>query len=369
MTPPVIILSAGEVSGDKLAADLARNLRRSIPSCDLFGIGGDNMRAAGVKIIADYRALAVMGYWEAIKNLPSILRVRRRLLQHIKKTSPALFIGVDAPDFNLSVARRARQYGAKTVQYVAPSVWMWRRRRLAHIRRVVDAVWCLLPFEKPVYAAAGVDAAFVGHPAATRSLPDRMATRARWQIAADERVVLLLPGTRRGELQRHLPLLAAVQEKLTAPKRRFITAGGADVVALLRRWLPSATVLPFDEALAVADVAVVKSGTATLETALAGVPMVVVYRLSGIAHWLVRWHTFALPYFSLPNILCRRFVVPELLLDEAVPEIVTANTERLLTDEALCQRMRDAFATIQDSLLQTDKTAAAAAAELLQGGG
>ena len=361
---PVFALSAGEVSGDKLAGELARELRRLYPQCQLFGVGGECMRDAGVEIIADYRFLAVMGYWDVLKALPGILAVRRQFLQRLKQTPPTMFIGVDAPDFNLPMARRAKLYGAKTVQYVAPSVWMWRARRLAAIRRAVGAVWCLLPFEKPVFTAAGINATFVGHPATTRPLPSRIAVRQCLAVAEDEQVILLLPGTRQGDLSRHLPLFAETVAKIAAPKRRFVTVGAT--ADMLGEYLPMATILPFDEALAAADVAMVKSGTASLEAALAGVPMVIVYRLSGIAHWLVGWRRFSLPYFGLPNIICRRFVVPELLLGEANPAAVAMTMERLLTSEPLRQKMRTAFATIHKTLATPEKTAAQAAAAMLE---
>lgn len=370
MSGPSVFLSAGEESGDKLGAALAAELLRIRPDVQLFGVGGRRMAAAGVELLADCAPLSVMGYWDVVKSLPAILAVRRRLLAHIKKSPPALFVGIDAPDFNLPAARVARACGAKSVQYVAPSVWMWRRRRLRTIGRAVDGVWCLLPFEKKAYAGHA-PAIFVGHPAAQRQLPSRLTARQRLGVGEEEELIALLPGSRRAELARHLPLFAETVERLRSPSRRspprrfVLAAASAEAEGRMARALPGALVASFDDALAAADVAIVKSGTATLEAAFAGLPMVVVYRLSTLAYWAARWRKFSLPYFALPNILCRRFVVPELLLDEATAARTAAETERLLACAARRENMRVVFAGLRGLFSAPEKTAADAAAALL----
>ena len=190
----VIALCAGEASGDQLAAQFASGLVKRYPQAQLFGVGGTAMAEAGIEIIADYRPLAVMGYWDALRSLPGILRVRRTLLAQIQARKPTLFIGVDAPDFNLPIARRVRSMGMRTVQWVAPSVWMWRRERLTTIRRAVDQVWCLLPFEQSVYEEAGIQGIFVGHPASKHLYPSRGEVRQQLGVDDSTEIIAILPG-------------------------------------------------------------------------------------------------------------------------------------------------------------------------------
>lgn len=365
MNAPFVFLLAGEVSGDKLGAMLAAELRRHCPSVRLQGVGGAAMAAAGVDVVADYRPLAVMGYWDALLSLPAIIRLRWRLLRRLRRCPPTLFIGIDAPDFNLSIAGWLRRRGVKTVQYVAPSVWMWRRRRLRRIARMVDAVWCLLPFEPAVYTCAGIPAVHVGHPAAGRRLPSRRDARRRLGCDDDAVVIALLPGSRKAELRRHLPLFAEVVERLRRANRHFVVAAADDAAAAaMHSALKDSGVGTLDDVLAAADFAVAKSGTVTLEVALAGTAMVVVYQASLPARWAVRWRRFALPFFSLPNILTGRFVVPELLLAEATAGRIAQVSEDILADENRRRRQHDAFAEIEHGLVAKQSAAAAAAAML-----
>ena len=366
MPPPLVILSAGEASGDKLGAALATELKNLLPGATIAGVGGDAMAAAGVNIIADNRPLMVMGYWDVLTSLPAILGVRRRLLRAVRDKPPSLFVGIDAPDFNLSVARCARAVGARAVQYVAPSVWMWRRDRLPSIRRAVDIVCCLLPFEPPIFAAADIRAAFVGHPAATRALPSRREARQRLGVGANDELVAVLPGSRRAELARHLPLFAEVIRLLQKSGRRFAAAAAtAADAAAFRAALPQATCGDLADVLAAADVAAVKSGTVALEAAMAGTPMVVVYKPSQAAFWAARWRTFALPYFALPNILAGRFVVPELLLEEATAANIAREINLLAADAPRRAAMRDMFARQRTALAAAPQTAAESIAALL----
>ena len=366
MPSPLIILSAGEASGDKLGAALATELTQLIPDATIAGVGGDAMAVAGVDIIADYRPLMVMGYWDVLTSLPAILKVRRCLLRAVRDRRPALFVGIDAPDFNLSVARHARDGGAHTVQYVAPSVWMWRRGRLPFIRRAVDAVYCLLPFEAAVFNAAGIRATFVGHPAATRPLPMRQTARQRLGVGMDDELVAVLPGSRRAELVRHLPLFAETIRLLQKGGRRFAAAAAtAADEAAFRVALPQVVCGNLADVLAAADVAIVKSGTVTLEAAMAGTPMVVVYKPSKIAAWMAHWRTFALPYFSLPNILAGRFIVPELLLEEANAVNIAREVNLLATDTVRRDNMRKIFSRQRAMLAGAPQTAAENIAALL----
>lgn len=358
-----IALCAGEPSGDKLAAQCVRQLREMLPQAKFYGVGGAQMAQAGVDIVADYAPLANMGYWDVLCALPRILRLRRQLLQATQQLPPHLFIGIDAPDFNLRIARQLRRRGSKCVQYVAPSVWMWRRARLTNIAAAVDAVLCLLPFEPPLFSAAGIAATYVGHPAAQREMPRRDAARKRLGIATDAQVVALLPGSRRSELARHLPLLRQALPALSAPGRCFVAAAASTAAQRqMQRALPQVICGELDDVLAAADVAVVKSGTVTLEAAMAGVPLVVFYRAARVAAWLVRWRRFYLPFFSLPNILSRRFIAAELLLEEATAANLVKETELLLADAARRERQQQQFARLRTQLASADATPAEAVA-------
>lgn len=365
--PLVIALAAGEASGDKLGAELAAQLRARLPSATFYGIGGAQMEAAGVQIIAHYRPLAVMGYWDAIKGLPAILRLRRRFLRHARQRKPDIFIGIDAPDFNLRLARILRARGSKCVQYVAPSVWMWRRQRLEKIKAAVDAVLCLLPFEKPLFAAAGIAAHYVGHPAARQPLPARGEARQRLGLGGEETVIALFPGSRPRELAQYLPLQRQVIARLQGEGRRFASAAtGAAAQAQMQRQLPQVVCGALPDVLAASDIAIAKSGTIALETALAGVPMLVFYRVGFLAACFVAWRRFYLPFFSLPNILSGRFVAAELLQDEASAENIARESERLLRDGGRRQAQRRQFAAIRDTLAAADTSAAAAVEEFIR---
>ncbi|MDM5148038.1 lipid-A-disaccharide synthase [Candidatus Persebacteraceae bacterium Df01] len=365
-----IVMAAGEASGDWLAAQLANDLRRLRPDIHIAGVGGPLMRAAGVELLADCAPLSVMGYWDAIKRLPAILSVRRRLLAAIQNRRPALFIGIDAPDFNLGVSQRAHSWGIKTAQYVSPSVWMWRANRIQNIRLAVDSVLCLFPFELAYYEKSGVTAHFVGHPAAKTPVPDRARARAALSISDNERVIALMPGSRSTELRQHLPLFAETIRRLseiseTARKNGRLIALATDELSAknIRIGLPSVEVRvgATQEILAAADVAMVKSGTSTLQAALLGVPMVIVYKLSTVAHAVGAWRQFRLPFFGLPNILCGRFVVPELLQNEFQPVTVATELKRLLEYEQYQTSQTAAFTDIRQRLANVEEMAAAKA--------
>ncbi|MGU9951537.1 MAG: lipid-A-disaccharide synthase [Gammaproteobacteria bacterium WSBS_2016_MAG_OTU1] len=364
-----VILSAGEASGDALGAALATQLRRLIPNIKIAGIGADKMQQAGVELIASCAPLSVMGYWDVAVRLPSILALRRQLLAEIHRRRPTLFIGIDAPDFNLGVAAAARQSGIKTVQYVAPSIWMWREKRINKIRQAVDAVWCLLPFEPAIYKKLGVAAEFVGHPLA--SMPQETKTTARKQlnIADDCQLIALMPGSRATELNLHLPLFAETIKLLQAPRRKFIALAADDSSAKqIRDSLPFADVQIANsmQILAAADAGLIKSGTSALQAALTQTPMLIVYKMSAVAYMLGDLRDFYLPFFGLPNILSGRFVVPELLQEHARADNVAKQMEKILTDENKRNRQIAAMAKIRQSLSAVgDDAAAKAAAAML----
>ena len=332
---------AGESSGDTLGAALIQALRNRIPNVQFFGIAGPKMIAAGCEAWASADELAVMGLAEIVHHLPRLLKLRRSLFERFTAARPDVFVGIDSPEFNLGMAKRLKQRGLKTVQYVSPQVWAWRQGRVRTIGKACDLVLCLLPFETDFYAQHGVRAVFVGHPLADQ-IPlevDRGEARRALGIAADATVVALLPGSRMGEVERLGADFAAAagwiaerrpgvrfvapmaSARVRAAFERQVAASGARVDAAAAAGAgPAITLLDgqAQRALAAADGVIVASGTATLETLLTGRPMVVAYRLSAMTVFLLRsLGLVKVPYFSQPNLLVGRRLVPE-FFQEAV---------------------------------------------------
>ncbi|MDE2138799.1 MAG: lipid-A-disaccharide synthase [Gammaproteobacteria bacterium] len=320
-----VAIVAGEHSGDQLGAALIEALRARVPRLQCFGVAGPKMVAAGCEAWAGADSIAVMGLAEVVRHLPRLLRLRAGLTRRFLAARPDVFIGIDSPEFNLTLAGRLKRAGIRTVQYVSPQVWAWRQGRVRTIGRDCDLVLCLLPFESAFYAEHAVRAEFVGHPLADQ-IPlevDRGAARAALGIAADARVVALLPGSRMFEVA-HLaaPFIAATAWlRARRPELQFIAPMAS--AALRERFAKELAqgaentgIRLVDgqaqRVLAAADVVLVASGTATLETLLSGKPMVVAYKVSWLTYFLVR--TLGLvkvPYFSQPNLLAGRRLVPE----------------------------------------------------------
>ena len=286
---PALAIGAGEVSGDQLAAAVVVELRRRLPETALAGITGPALEAAGVERLASIDQLGVMGLFEVLGHLPRLLRLRRDLAREIVERSSAMFIGVDAPDFNLGLARRLRRKGLAAVQVVAPSVWAWRRYRIPKIARSLDLLLTLFPFEPELFGKTGLDTRCIGHPLADQMPlePDRTAARQALGVDARGPLVALLPGSRGGEIARHAMLLRDLAERLPgdcvpllllaaeADRARFVAAAGVDPAALGMQVMVGCT----RQGLTAADVAIAASGTVTLEALLARTPMVVYYRL------------------------------------------------------------------------------------------
>ena len=363
-----IVAVAGEPSGDALAAGMIRELRALSPEAEVSGVGGPAMAAAGAQVVRHFAPLAVMGHWDAARRLPQILSLRRALLSHIRRVRPALFVGVDAPDFNLGVAAKAKAMGIKTAQYVSPSVWMWRRERTKKIARAADEVWCLFPFEPECYRDSGTAAKFVGHPAADLPRIESAEARRRLGLESERRpVVALFPGSRESELRRHLPLFADVVKQ--NPDCVFIAAAADSRAAeMIRAALPGVAAVVEKTShdsrtvFSASDAALVKSGTATLEAALAGTPMAAVYKLSPSASALRRLFRFHLPFATPPNILAGRFAIPEFLLEDATAENLSTALKRILHDESRRTRMRETFSRVRESLARGGSRRAAQAA-------
>ena len=329
--PLRVAVIAGEASGDQLGAGLLAALKQRVPDIEFAGVGGSAMQRQGLVCWADQEQLAVLGLFEVLRKLPSLLRLRRRLRQQIIDWKPDLFLGIDAPDFNLPLARMLRVQGLTTAHYVSPSVWAWRQGRVHGIRRSIDLMLTLFPFEGDFYAQHDVPFAFVGHTLADRlpMQPDTAAYRHRLGLTGTEPILGLLPGSRRGEVARIAPdFLAAARllRQRTPTLRVLIPAANT-----LRHQELTQLLMPDDadwmtlleghshDVLGASDVVLVASGTATLETALLKKPMVVGYRFSGLTYWVGKF-LMRIPWVALPNILARRFVVPELLQGELTPE-------------------------------------------------
>ena len=361
-----VMLACGESSGDKLGGELAAELLSKQPSLRIAGVGMEMMRKPGVEIIASGDVLSVMGYVDVLPRLPSILSLRHTLLKEIRRRRPRLFIGIDAPDFNLRIAAEARAMGVKTVQYVSPSVWMWRRERIHKIARAVDAVWCLLPFEPSYYEAEKVAAVFVGHPLAKTQPPDKTLARAQLNLSTDEKIIALMPGSRLTELQRHLPLFAEITRRMS--DIRFIAiAANATCRLSIQQALPNVQIFDGDamNIIPAADAALIKCGTSALQCALAKTPMVIVYKISRLAAFIGARYPFLHPFFALPNILSGRFVAPELIQDEAQADEVAGCLRRTLEDEQHRAQQIAAYDQIRHQLTAASTTAADCALDML----
>lgn len=331
-----IALCAGEQSGDELGAGLIRALAERLPEARFVGVGGQAMRDAGQEQLFPAEELSVMGLAEVLRHLPRLWRRRQQLLAALRSDPPEVFIGIDAPDFNLGIERALKQAGIATVHYVSPSIWAWRAARARKIGLSADLVLCLFPFEPALYAAHGVDARFVGHPLAERfpMEPTPTAARAALRLPFDTRVLALLPGSRASEIERLAPIFLEVARRLRNEFPRLtavLPAANAASERKLRGLLrPEHGVILLEGqaqlALQAADAVLVASGTAALEAALAKKPMLVCYRLSPLTYLAARWLKLVrTPWFSLPNQLAGHFLVPELVQHEVHPEAIVGH--------------------------------------------
>ena len=366
-----VALVAGEASGDLLGSHLLAALRERLPGLEVFGIGGPKMQSAGLDSWYPMEWFAVRGYVEVIRSLPKLLRVRRELKRRLIANPPDLFIGIDAPDFNLNLEAALRNAGIPTVHYVSPSIWAWRGERIHKIKRAVSKILALFPFEAPIYEKAGVPVAYVGHPLADElpERPDREAAREQMRLSSKQTVIALLPGSRQSEVRQMGELFVATAKLVAAqiPNAHFL-------VPLVSRQ----TRLIFEEAIyhqqgeelpltilfghahmamVAADAVLVASGTATLEAALLKRAMVITYKMPRLSAWIMRGKNY-LPYVGLPNILANDWVVPEILLDDATPENLAQALINQLQDKEVRNRLERCFLGIHRSLRQDTATRA-----------
>ncbi len=375
-----VAMVVGEASGDVLGAHLMDALQARHADIEFAGIGGPRMEARGFLSVVPQEKLAVRGYAEVLRCLPELLRIRRDLRERLKAAKPDVFIGVDAPDFNLALEAALKKSGIATVHYVSPSVWAWRLERIYKIGRAVNRVLCLFPMEPALYDKAGVKADFVGHPLASEipMVPDQLAMREQLGLPRQAPVFTLMPGSRKSELEFMAPLYIEAARILLRdyPDATFLvplaTRATMDLFDRLltrhKAWdLPLRKLFGHAQmAMIASDVVLVTSGTATLEVALTKRPMVISYKLSWLTYQLVK-RKIKLPYVGLPNILCGRFVVPELLQKEATAEKLAAEVKRLYVDQDARVEMVQAFTDLHQSLLAD--TASLAASAVLQEAG
>jgi len=362
MTPPQILISAGEASSDMYAARLAVALRERT-GAHFFGMGGPRMAEAGVELIADYHEVAVVGIAEVLHKIPSVVRVQRRLAREAVRRKASLAILVDSPGTHLGVARRLKNHGIPVGYFIGPQVWAWRSGRVRIVKRRVKHMVVIFPFEEKIYRDAGVPVDYVGHPLAdvVKATMTRAEFAARHGLATDRPIVALLPGSRGSEMDRNFPAILEACEILTremgkdsAPQFVHAAASGLGSAPSAPGGVHSNLVVKRIEgetynALAAADCAIVASGTATIEAALLGTPMVVVYRVAPLTAFILRRmvHT---PFFSMVNLVAGRRVVRELIQDDFTPAAVAAEVRRLLESPAARDEMKTGLAGVRERL-------------------
>lgn len=374
-----LLMVAGEASGDQHGAALVQALREAYPQLQVFGLGGERMRAAGVETLADVQALNAVGAVEILAKIPQGLRMARHLRRAAARRSTRVAVLIDAPGFNLPFARQLKRAGLRVVYYVSPQIWAWRPGRITKIAQRVDKMLTLFPFEVPLYAAAGVDAEYVGHPLIDRlrDLPSPEHAAALCGLEAQHPIVALLPGSRPQEVRRLLvPMLEAlqlIQQSLPPVQGVLPVAPNLPirmVEALVRRYPVRLRLLPghSDQALRAATFAMVASGTATLEAGFIGTPMVVVYKVHPLTAWLAR-RLIRIPWIGLVNIVAGASLVPELLQQQVEAHALATHAMRFLEQPTEVQRCRRRLAVLRQVLGQGDsaRRAAASIGRLLHG--
>ncbi|MGE0385887.1 MAG: lipid-A-disaccharide synthase [Gammaproteobacteria bacterium] len=352
---------AGEASGDRLGAGLVRALRMRVAGLRVSGIAGPQMRAAGVESIVDAERLSVMGFAEVAARLPELLSIRARVRRHFLAERPDVFVGVDAPDFNLGLEAGLRRGGIRTVHYVSPTVWAWREGRLRTIRAAADLVLAIFPFEEDYYRARGMAARFVGHPLADAvpEYPDRGAARAALGLEAARPVLAVLPGSRASELAQHLDAFletAAICARQVPGLQIAVPAVDERALARIRAAMAGRSGLPArsflqraQDVLAAADAVLTASGTATIETMLSGRPMVVAYRMAPLSFAIIR-RLVRVQHCSMVNLLAGQPLVPEFVQDAMRPDAMARALVAWLRDPASAAPMLERFAALRATL-------------------
>ena len=374
-TVKTIAIVAGEASGDLLGSLLMIAIKQAAPNVRFIGIGGPKMQAVGMEVLFPLEKLAVRGYVEVLRHYREIVAIRRKLRERFIAEPPDLFIGVDAPDFNLDLEMALKQRGIPTVHYVSPSIWAWRGERIHKIKQAVSHILALFPFEAPLYEKVGVPVTYVGHPLADflPEQPNRTEMREQMRILPKSaKVFALLPGSRQSEV-RHLAATYIETAKLILqkmPEAQFLVPLASRETRNIFeevQWKLEAQHLPITllfghahDAMIAADGVLVASGTATLEAALLKRPMVITYKMPALTYWISKRKQYQ-PYVGLPNILAGRFVVPEILQDDATPENLAQALLNLVNNKSAVAELDLIFAKMHQTLRQNTAQKAAAA--------
>ncbi len=354
-----IFISAGEPSGDLYASRVVEALRRRFPDAEFFGCAGPRMQGAGVRAVVDTRSISVAGLVEVVAHIPRIYGEFRKLVRAAAATRPDIAVLTDSPDFHLRLARKLRRMGVPVVYLIAPQAWAWRQGRVRTMRANIQRLLCIFPFEEAFFRKHGVAATYIGHPLARMVLPElsRADFCHKFNLPENRRIVVLLPGSRQGEVERHTPaLLDAARRIAKSTPVTFVLAlpPGFDIESSRENskfWEPirdsSIQVIEGStwDALAHSELALAASGTVTIEAALLGVPMVTFYRVNALSWILGRWLVRA-PFLSMVNLVAEKKIVPELIQSEMTGERIAAEATRLLNDDAARNRMREDLAEV-----------------------
>ena len=360
-----IAIVAGESSGDLLGSHLIKSLKSARPDLKFIGIAGPKMMKEGAVSFFSMEELSVRGYFEVFRKLFHLIKLRKKLLNQILEEKPDLFIGVDAPDFNFWIEKQLKKKGVPVIHYVSPSIWAWRGNRLRKIKKSIDHMLTIFPFEKNIYSKANIQATFVGHPLAEMITlyPNKKKAQNKLKIIKATKVIALLPGSRQGEVKWHAQLLidsATEISKKIRDVKFLVPLPTRETYDIFSKTLFKNTHAELDiqllighasDAINAADLVIVASGTATLETALYKKPMIVIYKMSSIS-WQILKRMRYLPFVSLPNILLNKFLVPELLQSDATSENISSKAIEILKDASYRKNLLIQFTKIHHQLKQ-----------------
>lgn len=360
-----IAIVAGESSGDLLGSHLIKSLKSARSDLKFIGIAGPKMMKEGADSFFSMEELSVRGYFEVFRKLFHLIKLRKKLLNQILKEKPDLFIGVDAPDFNFWIEKQLKKKGVPVIHYVSPSIWAWRGKRLRKIKKSIDHMLTIFPFEKNIYSKANIQATFVGHPLAEMIplYPNKKKAQSKLKIIKANKVIALLPGSRQGEVKWHAQLLidsaTEISKKIhdvkflvPLPTRETYDIFSKTLFKNIHAELDIQLLIGHaSDAINAADLVIVASGTATLETALYKKPMIVIYKMSSIS-WQILKRMRYLPFVSLPNILLNKFLVPELLQSDATSENISFKAIEILKDASYRKNLLIQFTKIHHQLKQ-----------------